>query len=444
MTPYERVRLTVVLHSAWAKVRASGLASKSESIKGDTLAFDADWLNNINKIYRHLQRETFRFDEEHGITPPKGKGKSGLRPMVIGSIPNRIVRRAILDVLQGYGSLVDHPRKRWAGIPAVRSVMATPTSIGGIVDRGVPVGLALIDTAVRNRQHWFIRSDIRNFFTRIPTREVKNFIAASVNDARFTALFNDALNTNLRNQRELEERDLFKLFPDPELGMAQGSALSALAGNIALRGFDARMNDKGIVCVRYIDDFIILGKSFVHVQKAYGSARAILKDMGMDVHDLSDQAARRDGKAHSGNIYDGTEVLGYCISGNSRHPCKKACANFLQKIDVLLSDGAKAMNKAAGGQKIASNAMLYHQTIVQVNRVTWSWSQAFAHTTARHVFVDLDREIDKRLRAFDRTFEKLTGSAPELVRRKVRGVHLLEDTPKKEFPASGPPISAAA
>jgi hypothetical protein len=53
----------------------------------------------------------------------------------------------------------------------------------------------------------------------------------------------------------LEERKHFKLFPDEDVGVAQGSALSALAANIALRSFDERMNE--IVCVRYIHDFIM-------------------------------------------------------------------------------------------------------------------------------------------------------------------------------------------
>jgi hypothetical protein len=38
------------------------------------------------------------------------------------------------------------------------------------------------------------------------------------------------------------------LFPDPKIGVAQGSALSALAGNIALREFDASsLSDFGVI-----------------------------------------------------------------------------------------------------------------------------------------------------------------------------------------------------
>ena len=175
--------------------------------------------------------------------------------------------------------------------------MATPTSVGGISKRGVPHGLALIDRAVRAGNHWFIRSDIHNFFTRIPKADINAFVRSAVNDKKFAALFQQALATNLENQEELEERHLFKLFPDPEIGVAQGSALSALAGNIALREFDARVNDRGIVCVRYIDDFILLGSSEAKVQAAYRSARTMLNGLGMDIYDLRDDKARKDNVA---------------------------------------------------------------------------------------------------------------------------------------------------
>src|SRR5437868_12477402 len=87
-------------------------------------------------------------------------------------------------------------------------------------------------------------------FTRIPLAEVNEFIARAAPDPRFASIFKAALTTNLANKAELEERTHFKLFPSEDVGVAQGSALSALAANIALREFDTQMNDRGIVCVR--------------------------------------------------------------------------------------------------------------------------------------------------------------------------------------------------
>ncbi|MCK1434152.1 reverse transcriptase domain-containing protein [Bradyrhizobium sp. 15] len=392
--------------------------------------YDDTWLSNLEQIGKRLRSGTFRFDGEQGITIPKGKGK-GLRPVVMAPISNRIVRRAILEVLQGYGS--DNSRKSWQGVRAVRQIMETRTSVGGIKDRGVPHGLSLVDEAVRSGKTWFVRSDIKNFFTRIPLLQVNKFIVAAVADREFAHIFQSALATNLTNRAELEERKHFKLFPDEDVGVAQGSALSALAANIALRSFDERMNDRGIVCVRYIDDFIMLGASRAKVGAAYTAAREHLAGLGMDVYDHADHPARRAGKFDEGNIYDGTDVLGYRVSGSSRQPSAAAMQAFRKKCDVIVEQAKKQMRLAASGQA-PSNGQGYHQAMVMLHKTVRGWSQAFRHTTANQVFQSLDREIDRRiedLRAFALT---LTQGATPQSRRRVMGIQLLGETPSHPLP----------
>jgi len=245
----KRLRSREVLHRSWAAVKQSGLSSPSATTVSAIKSYDESWLNNVEQISKRLRNGTFAFGGEQGITIPKGKGK-GFRPVVMAPIDNRVVRRAILEVLQGFGSSTSPSRKRWPGVPAVKQVMETRTSVGGIKNRGVPHGLSLIDDAVRSGKSWFVRSDIKEFFTRIPLAQVNEFISRAVADQQFAELFKTALATNLTNKAEPEERDQFILFPDADVGVAQGSALSALAANIALRDFDEQMNGRGIVCVR--------------------------------------------------------------------------------------------------------------------------------------------------------------------------------------------------
>jgi hypothetical protein len=375
-----------------------------------------------------LRLGTFTFSGEKGITLPKGKGKTGVRPLVISPIANRIVRRGILDVLQGYGGPADRLRHRWAGIPAIRQILATPTSVGGIRKRGVPHGLALLDEAVRTGHCYFARSDIKNFFTRIPKALVNEFVRNAVDDPIFANLFDEALATNLINREELEERNLFKLFPDPQVGAAQGSALSALAGNIALREFDSQFNGRGVICVRYIDDFVLLGSSEAKVHAAYRSASNLLSKLEMEVYLLSDEKARKDEKVDSGNIYNGTVFLGYRISGRSLQPSNAACKKFLQRCDRIVADGVREMRIASTGGSVSSRST-YHQTMVLLDRTIWGWSQAFRQTTARHVFEQLDREIDKRIDALRFEARELIAPGNRYSRRRVMGVHLLQDTP---------------
>ena len=434
MDLYARLRSRAILHRAWAKVRVNGLNSESERTKRLTHQFEDNWLNNLERIGRKLKNNSFEFADEIGITLPKGKGKTGVRPLVLAPISNRVVRRAILEVLQGYGGPEDKRNRRWQGVQAVRNIMDTRTSIGGIVGRGVPEGLALVDQAVRERKHWFIRSDIRDFFTRIPKSEVSDFIRKAVCDTQFLNFFEIALATNLTNQEELEERNLFKLFPNPEIGVAQGSALSALAGNIALRHFDAEMNGRSIVCIRYIDDFILLGPSEAKVMTAYRSARRILRTRCMDIYDLDDRNAYTAGKVDHGNIYDGTDFLGYRVSGQSRQPCKAAGNSFLNKLDEVVRAARREM-KTASECSSTSHRRLYHQSMVELHKIIWGWSQSFRHTTNKQVFEQLDQEIDRRINALQAVADSLIATGDQRSRRRVMGLHLLAETQEEPLPA---------
>lgn len=427
VTLYQRLRSRAVLHRAWKVVRASGLSSLSSETERNTKSFDDNSFNNLERLAVKLRNRRFKFENEIGVALPKGRGKSGRRPLVVAPIENRIVRRAILDVLQGYDHPSPNTRNLWPGVSRVRDVLETPTSVGGIPSRGVPHGLSLIDRAVQAGNHWFIRSDIKDFFTRIPVAQVADFIRGAVEDEDFCALFTDALATNLKNRAELEERNHFTLFPSAEIGVAQGSALSALAGNIVLQQFDRAMNGRGIVCVRYIDDFILLGESPKKVTAAFASAQERLRQLGMTVYDLSDQNARRDGKVDEGNIHNGTDVLGYRVSAGSLQPSSDARKSLLAKLDKVVDLAKSAMEDAAAG-KTASRLHLYHQSVAMIHKITWGWSQSFKYCNARHVLENLDKQIDTRLSALQRAAQNLTRDGSPITRRRVAGVHLLQET----------------
>lgn len=96
-------------------------------------------------------------------------------------------------------------------------------------------------------------------------------------------LFERATETSLVNLTRLG--DDTALFPLGAEGVAQGSPLSPLIGNILLRKFDAKMNGRGIVCVRYIDDFVLLGPNPSALNKAFANAQAELSRFGMTAYD---------------------------------------------------------------------------------------------------------------------------------------------------------------
>jgi len=149
--------------------------------------------------------------------------------------------------------------------------------------------------------------------------------------------------------------------------------------------------------------------------------------MGMDVYDENDRAARHSGKFDEGNIHDGTDVLGYRVSGTSRQPSSAATAAFLRKCDELVVQAKKEMRLAVSGQS-SSHVLRYHQAMVMLHKTVRGWSQAFRHTTATHVFTNIDAEIDRRIHELRKFAYAVTQGATGEVRRRVMGVHVLSDT----------------
>ena len=87
----------------------------------------------------------------------------------------------------------------------------------------------------------FVRADISGFFDGIPRLDVIKILAQHVDDDRFLKVLEAATDVTLANENALGEDR--KLFPTDEEGVAQGSPLSALFGNILLHEFDKQFND---------------------------------------------------------------------------------------------------------------------------------------------------------------------------------------------------------
>lgn len=135
-------------------------------------------------------------------------------------------------------------------------------------------------------------------------------MAESVSDTEFLKLFENALRTELTNLDQLAEHK--SLFPIGDKGVAQGSALSTLAGNIILQDFDRRFNDRGIVCVRYVDDFILLGPRESSVRGAFESVLKFLGNLGMSAYSPWDDGQ----KAECGDVRRGFTFLGCDVFAN--------------------------------------------------------------------------------------------------------------------------------
>jgi RNA-directed DNA polymerase len=394
---------------AWQKVRANGIASSSKDTRDETKRFEEIAPLELQKIQRQLQENRFHFANQRGIPIKKHKGSGKVRPVVLAPIKNRIVQRALLDLLQDK-------------VPAVKNVLDTKTSIGGVPGRGTKHAISIINAAIADGATYFSSSDISGFFTKIPRQNIINFIADQSNDPRLADLFQRGINTTLENEKELGAHK--DLFPIDDIGVAQGSPLSPLIGNILLNEFDRSLNDRGITCVRYIDDFVILGPSAKKVNKAMASATKMLSDFGMSVYD----PIKSPNKAASGLVSKGFNFLGCHINPGQVAPSREARAKLLAKVDGLLKDGERAVRLAAKSDGQIELKHCQIQTLIHLDGVLRGWGHAFSFCNTPQVFDDLDAKTDEAVSKFMSLCHSLGSKKNVKQRRRILGVGLLSDT----------------
>jgi hypothetical protein len=189
-----------------------------------------------------------------------------------------------------------------------------------------------------------------------------------------------------------------RCFPMSADGVAQGSPLSPLFGNILLYDFDHRLNGRGIVCVRFIDDFIILGASQGMVAKAFTSASTCLADLGLRCHDPYNVGDRA--KSAHGHASAGFDFLGYRIEAGLRQPSARARNKLLSAVDEQFAIGRRAIGKCLRERSSLAHRQRAPQTIDVVDRIVKGWGNAFSYGNSKATLADLDRQIEERKAAF--------------------------------------------
>lgn len=412
-TLYDQVR-GVALRRAWRKVRENGTKSPSSATRSAIREFDANAENNLQRIYRALLKRRFLFRPQEGrlIRKPSGRGQ---RPIVLAPVENRIVQRAILDVLQS--------------TPQVQAVLDTPTSFGGIRHRDRAKAISMAVQQIRGDCKRFIRSDIEGFFTEIPRQLVREYLSRTLGDSEIVDLFDASTATDLINLDELG--DAAGMFPLEDRGVAQGNPLSPLMGNILLRRFDEELNRGDILCLRYIDDFLLLGPDRSLVRKAFRSAQRMLRDLGMKAYDPQ----RDREKAEEGPTGRGFNFLGCHVNPGFVEPSRAARRKLIERVDAVLTEGKSELLRAAHADKTEVPRLRFVQTLARLDRVLLGWGHAVSFCDRRESLVVLDRKIDQRIRAFKALARQLAVGASAETRRRVLGVQLLADAPYRPLDA---------
>ena len=402
-----RVRSVPRLWTAWRHVYQNGIASKSHETRDEVKAFQDEAPRRIPRIYRQLLKKTFSFEPAQGI-PQKRKGKTP-RPLVIAPVESRLVQRSILNVLQG--------------VPSMEPLFRVETSFGGIKYRGVRHALQAAYEAVRGDARFYIRSDIESFFTKIPKSKVLEQIESVVRDANFMQLLSDAADVELSNLEALGANA--ELFPLYELGVAQGCCLSPLMGNVLLSDFDQQMNGRGILCLRYIDDFLILGPTESKVQRAFRSAQRLLAEHGMRAYDPHEDG----GKAKAGLARNSFEFLGCAVRPGMITPNKKSRHRLLASVSNVLDTSVASMNHP---KKLVADRQTLIDSLIEVRNIVHGWGNQYSYCNDGLALRQLDEKIDSVISSYLSAYSEARRRLDPLRNpddaRRLLGVHLLTDS----------------
>ena len=326
------------LFHAWRNVRTQVQRSSWPQLSAELGAIDAEPLRALRAIHRQLRRNSYQFSPKWGYAKRKSGGSR--RGITVPCLTDRIVQRSILNVIHTRDPEL---QKLLGEIP---KTLNTPTSFAGVPDRGVPEAVALALRLVRGGARAFALSDMKDFFPRVPRSEVVAYLQDQVDDLEFVDLFRAALETEIQNQDSIAE--WLDLFPITEIGVAQGSLLSVLVGNLALRHFDERLNQDRLTTIRYLDDFAIFGPDPDAVAVGFRDAQDELAKLGMTCYEPDDGSQ----KAFRGLVADGFDFLGCRIHPDGVSPARRARRKLLREIALILREArSQICNLVADGSR---------------------------------------------------------------------------------------------
>jgi len=346
---------------------------------------------------------------------------------VVAPIESRIVQRAIHDVL--------------LTIPEIQRYAENPYSFGGVKKKvakaGVPGAIEAVVAAIEAGARFVVRSDISNFFTKIPKPAVTQIVTDVTHDPGFVALFKQAITVELENLADLAaDADLFPLY---EIGVAQGCSLSPLLGNMLLSDFDQQMNSRRCICLRYVDDFIVLGPNNIEAEKEFSLGVNLLKSLGLTISDE---------KTFKGQVSNGFEFLGIEVNNGAIRPSRASRKRLLNKVQRTLQLSTAGFYEHEKSGQLSPRLSLI-RTLTEASGIVQSWGKQYYFCNDKNLFNQLDHQLNTLIRQYLSVYAKISKPGTQGQRRRILGIPLLEDLASKpfkwpEFPGHPLRLSATA
>lgn len=250
------------LKRAYGRIRKDAAVGVDGTTKE---AYGKELDGNIRELHRRLRSMRYRHQPIRRVHIPKAPGK--MRPIGISCIEDKIVQGAIAELLE-----------------VVYEPSFLPCSYG--FRRGCSAHDALRAVnrmAFREGIGWILEADIQAFFDSLLRPRLREILKERVADGSLLRLVAKCLHVGVLDGEEYSE---------PEVGTAQGSALSPLLGNVYLHHvldqwfeYEVKPQLKGQARLnRYCDDFVIGFAHRTDAERVLGMLHERMSAYGLTLH----------------------------------------------------------------------------------------------------------------------------------------------------------------
>jgi RNA-directed DNA polymerase len=228
-------------------------------------AYQKEEEGNLHRLHERLHRGAYRAKPSRRAYIPKTDGR--LRPLGIASLEDKIVQRAVVEVLNAIYE-VDFLGFSYGFRPGRNQHQALDALAAGIL---------------RTKVNWVLDADIRGFFDAISHEWMVKFLEHRIADRRVLRLIQKWLSAGVLQdgvRTELEE------------GSPQGATISPLLANIYLhyvldlwaQRWRRRFSTGDVVIVRYADDFIVGFQKRSDAVRFLGELRNRMREFSLELH----------------------------------------------------------------------------------------------------------------------------------------------------------------
>jgi RNA-directed DNA polymerase len=263
-------RFTALLHHVdLDRVRAAYGAISPKAASGvDGVRWDAygqDLDANLRALHARVHSGSYRARPSRRAYIPKADGRQ--RPLGIATLEDRIVQRAVVEVLN-----------------AIYEEDFLGFSYGFRPGREPHDALdALAAGVVQKRVNWVLDADVRDFFTRLDRGWLERFLEHRIADQRVLRLIRKWLAAGVIENGEWS--------PTWE-GSPQGASVSPLLANVYLhyvldlwvRWWRGRHAQGDVIIVRWADDFVVGFEHQEDAQRFLAELRDGFAKFGLELH----------------------------------------------------------------------------------------------------------------------------------------------------------------